>query len=179
MAAHAAGAGEGNDRRLPRGKRGERVGEGGADLVEPQPGERLGRAAEQPPGRRVGEGDPPLEVEDDDPRGGHREDAGEEALLLLVPRALLAQLVRHAVVDADQPVHLGLAHLPEAGGEVALREEARGLLERLEPAAQAAQEGEAEEERDREHGLDGQEPHPAPRSRRNATPAKSAWRRTR
>ena len=125
------------------------------------PASVLGGAAQQPPGRRVGEGDPPLEVEDDDPRGRHREDAGEQALLLLVPRALLAQLVRHAVVDADQPVHLGLAHVPEAGGEVALREEARGLFERLEPAAQAAQEREAKEERDREHGLDRQEPHPA------------------
>jgi hypothetical protein len=158
VAAHAAGAGERDDHRFTRGQGGQRLGERSAYLVEPQPGERSLGAAEELPGRGVREGDLPIEVQDDDAGGRPGQDAREEPLLLLVPRPLLAQLVRHPVVDADQAVHLGLPDLAEARREVALREEARGLLERLEPAPQAAQQGESGEERHREHRLDRQQP---------------------
>jgi hypothetical protein len=105
-------------------------------------------------------GDPTVEVEEHDAGRRDGEDPGQQALLLLVPRALLAQLVGHPVVDADQPVHLGLADLAEAGGEVALGQEPRGLLEGGEVAAQRPPQGEPAEERDCEGPLDGEQPQP-------------------
>ena len=158
MAADAPRTGERHDGDLAGRQRGQGRRQGRAGLLEPSSHELRLRATDEPQRRRVRERHALFEVEHDDAGGRRREDAREQALLLLVARALLAQGVGHAVVDADEAVHLRLAHLAHARRELALGEQARRALERLEAAAHPPQQPEADQQRGREQPLDREQP---------------------
>ena len=78
-------------------------------------------------------------------------------MLLLQPRALLAQLVDHAVVHAHQPVHLRLAHLDELAGEVALADELGAGVDQVERNPEALDQAQANQEGRQEEQVEPQE----------------------
>ena len=84
---------------------------GDPSCVEAAADHRRGRPVEQPLGRGVQAADALVEVEDHDAGRRDVQHLAEELVLLREPHALVAQVVDHPVVDADQLVDLGLADL--------------------------------------------------------------------
>ena len=119
-----------------------------------------GGALQQPLGGGIDEIDAPVEIEHDNPRRRHVEDAAEEIVLLLHALPLGAQTVDHPVVHANQPVDLRLSHVAKARRVVAVVEELRAVADERERAEHAPHERHARRERRHEDQLHGEEPQP-------------------
>jgi hypothetical protein len=82
----------------------------------------------------------------------------EQELLFLEARALVAEVVGHAVVEGDERVDVRVTRRPEALREVALREEVGAGSNELERGGGRAHEPKAGGERGDECDLHGDEP---------------------
>ena len=94
----------------------------------------------------------------------------EELMLLGEAHALVAQMIHHPVVDADQLVHFRLADLAEARREFMLAQQLRTFARQRERAENVAGEREAGGERDREDYFDREQPQPVLPQQHNRQP---------
>ncbi len=88
------------------------------------------------------------------------QDLAQELVLLREPHALVAQVVDHAVVDADDLVDLGLAHRQEPGRELLVADQPQALGGQPELAVHLARQPQTHEERHGEHRFDADQPEP-------------------
>ena len=119
-----------------------------------------GGALQQPLGGGIDELDPAIEIEHDNPRRRHIEDAAQEIVLLLHALPLGAETVDHPVVHTNQVVDFRLSHVAKARRVVAVVEELRAIANERERAEHAPHERHASRERRHEDQLHGEQPQP-------------------
>ena len=104
-AAHRSG----QHRASPGASDASAVGERRTQLLRGPPDNVGGGRVQQAFGRRIDVADALIEIEDHDARRRDLQHLTEEMMLLREPHPLLAQVIDHPVVDADQVVDLRLA----------------------------------------------------------------------
>ena len=86
------------------------------------------------------------------------QDLAQKMVLLGEPHSLLAEMVDHAVVHANQLVDLGLSDVDEARRELFVTDEAQAFSCEPKRPAGVARESDSQGKRDRERDFDGQQP---------------------
>jgi len=170
LALHAPRAAQPHDAGVAGLERVERSRERRVQRIQPPADDVGSRCLEEPFGGRVHGGNALIEVEDDDAGWRDVQDLTQKMVLLGEPHPLVAQMVDHAVVHANQLIDLRLSDFDEAGRKLLVPDEAQAFGGESQVPEGLARESDPHGERDREHELDGQQPERVLQKEKNGKP---------